>query len=136
MQRTRNKRTAERILWIECIGFSLLIALSWLDELIGLPHLLFGGVQQPNWRESAIESIAISIVWLIVYGATRQILRRFRYLEELLTMCAWCRKLQHGSDWVSLEDYCIRELGIDISHAICPQCGRNLMHEAEPAETR
>ncbi|MGZ5002531.1 MAG: hypothetical protein ACXWBM_04990 [Chthoniobacterales bacterium] len=136
MQPTANKRTAEKILWIECIGFSLLILLSWLDELIGLPHLLLGGTANPNWRESAIESIAIAFVWLIVYGTTRQILRRFRYLEDLLMMCSWCRKLQHGSEWMSLEDYCTRELGVDISHGICPQCGRNLMNAEQPVETR
>jgi len=136
MRQKRNRRIAEKILWIECIGFSLLITLSWLDELIGLPHLLFGGPYQPNWHESAIESIAISLVWLVVYGTTRQILRRFHYLEELLTMCAWCRKFQHGKEWVSLEDYCVRELGVDISHGMCPQCGRNLMSHEPPSETR
>ncbi|MDQ6912568.1 MAG: hypothetical protein M3128_06790 [Verrucomicrobiota bacterium] len=136
MQRTRNKHTANKILWIECIGFSLLIALSWLDELLGLPHLLFGTAVRSNWRESAIESIAITLVWLIVYGATRRVLRRFQYLEDLLTMCAWCRKLQDGDSWVSLEDYCTHELGIDLSHGICPNCGRNLMRQSEPVATR
>ena len=90
----------------------------------------------PNWRESALESIAIGMVWLIVYGMTRQILRRFRFLENLFTMCAWCRKLQRGEEWVSLEDYCARELGVDITHGICPQCGRNLLGPQNPVETR
>jgi hypothetical protein len=135
MRRTANKRTAEKILWVENIGFSFLILFSWLDELIGLPHLLFGSPVYPNWRESAMESIAISFVWLIVYGSTRRILRRFRYLEDTLLMCAWCRKLQRGADWVSLEDYCVRELGVDISRGICPQCGRNTVNK-KPIETR
>ena len=124
---TKNKRTAETILWIECLGFSLLILLSWVDELFRLPYLLFGGPQQRIWRESVMESIAIAIVWLVVFVATRKVLRRFRYLEGLLTMCAWCRKLEHGGDWVSLEDYCARELGVDISHGMCPKCGRQLL---------
>ncbi len=136
MEPAKNKRTVEKILWIECIGFALLIALSWVDELAGLPHVLLGGAVQPNWREAAMESIAISLVWLIVFGLTRRTLRRFRYLESLLTMCAWCRKLQRGADWVSLEDYCVRELGIDISHGLCPQCGRNLSDHRAPESTR
>jgi hypothetical protein len=127
MQPTRNKRTAERILWIECLGFSSLILLSWVDELFRLPHLFFGGAQQPLWRESAIESIAIALVWLVVYTATRKVLRRFQYLEDLLTMCAWCRKLEYGGEWLSLEDYCTKELGIAVSHGICPKCGRQLL---------
>ena len=127
MEPTRNKHTAQKILWIECLGFSFLILLSWVDELLRLPHLLFGGPQQTMWRESVLESIAIALVWLAVYGATRKVLRRFRYLEEMLTMCAWCRKLQHGGEWLSLEDYCAKELGIDISHGMCPKCGRQLI---------
>ena len=133
MQPTSNKRTARKILWIECLGFSLLILLSWLDELLGLPHLLFGLPQQGMWRESALESIAIALVWLVVYIATQNILRRFQYLEDMLMMCAWCRKLEHSGDWLSLEDYCVRELGVDISHGICPKCGRKSLGESRGA---
>jgi hypothetical protein len=127
MQRTRNKRTARAIVSIECIGFSCLVLLTWVDELLRLPHRVFGGPQQTNWRESALESLAILLVWLAVYTATQRVLRRFKYLEDLLTMCAWCRKLEHGGEWMSLEAYCAKELGVDISHGICPKCGRQLL---------
>ncbi len=60
-----------------------------LDELIGLPHLLFGGPFFANWRESAVETVAMLVVWLAVHIATRRVLLRFRYLEKLLPMCAW-----------------------------------------------
>lgn len=134
MKRSHNRRTADTILWIECVGFALIILLSWVDELLGLPHLLFGGVTQPNWRESALESLVTVTVWLFVYTATRRVLRRFRYLEELLTMCGWCRKLKSDGKWFSVEDYCSRELGVDISHGICPGCGRRLLKgNEEPA---
>ncbi|MEP6810607.1 MAG: hypothetical protein ABI992_10220 [Chthoniobacterales bacterium] len=131
---TPNKRNARRILWIESIGFIFLVALSWVDELLGLPGRLFGGAWQMNWRESALESIAIGLVWLVVYGVTRKIVRRFRYLEDLLTMCAWCRKLEYEGDWLSLEDYCVKELGIDLSHGLCPKCGRQLLGEPSAPE--
>ena len=138
MRRTQNKRTAQRILWIEGVGFSLLMALIWVDELAGLPHLFFGGAHQMDWHESALESLAIAVVWLAVYGATRKILRRFHYLEDWLTMCAWCRKLEHDEGSLSLEDYCVKELGVDISHGMCPQCGRNLIGKTseQPSKPR
>jgi hypothetical protein len=126
-----NKDKAHRILWIEGIGFGVIILLSWLDELIALPRLILGGGAHPNWRESALESLLTFIVWLAVFVTTRRILRRFHYLEEMLQMCAWCRKLNHGGEWTSLEDYCSRELGVDISHGICPSCGRTLLQEHE-----
>jgi hypothetical protein len=135
MQRSRNKRTAQAILWIECLGFASIILLSWVDELLELPRRLFGGAPHSAWRESAIESILTLAVWLIVFTATRRVLRRFHYLEDMLMMCGWCRKLSRDGDWLSLEHYCTKELGIDISHGLCPRCGRQLMQEAEPVKT-
>lgn len=135
MRASRNKRTANTILWIECIGFVLIILLSWLNELLQLPQLLFGGTYSGSWRESALESILTLFVWLAVFTASRRILRRFHYLEDMLHMCSWCRKLDHEGEWLSLEDYCARELGVDISHGICPSCGRQLMDAEPPLET-
>lgn len=35
-------RQASQILAVEIIGFLVIIALSWADELFGLPSLIFG----------------------------------------------------------------------------------------------
>lgn len=129
----RNKRRASQVLWIECLGFALLLTLSWLDELIRLPQLIFGGVTVPNWHEAAIESFAIVVVWILVFVATRRVLKRFYYLEDQLQMCAWCRKLKREGDWVSLEDYLTKELGVETSHGICSNCGRRVFPEEEPS---
>lgn len=133
MKTKGNKRTAHSILWIECFGFGLIILLSWLDELLELPHYLFGYSHAPDWHESAFESLVTAIVWLVVYMATRRVLRRFQYLEDMITMCAWCRKIEQSGDWVSLEHYCAQELGVDLSHGLCPRCGRQLLRKNEPA---
>jgi hypothetical protein len=127
----RNKRRAFQVLWIECIGFAVLLVISWLDELVRLPQVLFGGAALANWREAAIESTVILIVWFAVFVATRRVLKRFYYLEEQLKMCGWCRKLEHGGDWVSLKDYLEKELGVETSLGICSNCGRRLF-PAEP----
>jgi hypothetical protein len=132
---SRNKRTARTILWIECVGFLLIIMLSWMNELLRLPQRLFGIAGHSAWHESAIESILTLIVWLVVFVATRRVLHRFHYLEDMLTMCGWCRKLSREGDWLSLEDYCSKELGVDISHGICPSCGRQLLNDDRPLET-
>ncbi len=124
-----NKRRANQILWIECIGFLLIIVLSWVDELAQLPRLIFGGTAQPNWRESAIESSVILIVWLWVFTGTRRILKRFNYLEEQLEICAWCRRIETGGEWLSLEDYLKKELEVTTSHRICRKCGRQLLKD-------
>ena len=127
----RNKRRAGQVLWIECIGFGSLLIVSWLDELVRLPQMLFGGAALTNWREAALETIVILVVWILVFVATRRVLKRFHYLEDQLKMCGWCRKLQRRGDWVSLEDYLTKELGLETSLGICTNCGRRVFPEEE-----
>ena len=46
------KTNGRTVLWWEIAAFSLLIAVSWADELFGVPALLFGGSHQANYREA------------------------------------------------------------------------------------
>jgi len=129
----KNKRRAAQVLWIECLGFASLLVVSWLDELIRLPQLILGGPALPNWREGALESSAIIVVWLVVLVATRRVLKRFYYLEDQLQMCGWCRKLKSQGEWVSLEDYLTKELGVETALGICTNCGRRVFPAEDPS---
>lgn len=124
---TSNKRRAHQVIWIECLGFIVVIGLSWLDEFVELPRWMFGGSGVSNWRESALESIVALLVWLAVLIGTKRVLNRFYYLEDQLKMCAWCRRFERSGEWLSLEDYLKQELGIETSHGICANCGRKLL---------
>jgi hypothetical protein len=57
-----TKRYARTVLWYEIAAFGLLIAISWADELLGLPGRLFGGSHLPNIREALLETIVILVV--------------------------------------------------------------------------
>ena len=46
----KKHKKANRILWYETVGFFAAIALSWLNELAGLSHFLFGGAPSTNWQ--------------------------------------------------------------------------------------
>ncbi len=86
-----NQRKANQVLWLESLGFLAIITLSWLDELIQLPRLLWGGSAKSSWRESLVETAVAIIVWALVFVATKKVLRRFHYMEDQLRMCGWCR---------------------------------------------
>jgi hypothetical protein len=47
---------ASQVLAVELIGFLAIIALSWANELFGLPSLIFGGGHRVNWPESVLET--------------------------------------------------------------------------------
>jgi hypothetical protein len=127
-----NRKKAQRILWYEAIGFLLIIALSWLDELLSLPARLFGGVQHTNWREAAMETTIVLAVWLVVFVFTKRLLVRLYYLEGFLRVCAWCRKIGHDDEWMPLETYFSKGFDIKTSHSICPACAKKMEAESEP----
>ena len=117
-------KSPQRILWYQAVGVALLIALSWMDELLSLPSLLFGGTATPNWRESALETAVILIVWTPIFLLTRRLLQRLHYLENFLRICAWCRKIGHQDQWLPIEQYFATGYNVETSHSICPECAK------------
>ena len=110
------------ILWIEAFGFSLLIVLCWLTELVRIPHLLFGESFTPDWHRAALRTVVISLVWTSVHVATRRLLQRLHYLEEFLRICGWCRKVCHDGEWLTMEAYFNSKFATRTSHGMCPEC--------------
>lgn len=45
-----------------------------------------------------------------------------RAMSGLLSACAYCRRIQEGGDWVSLERYVATHTDSSFSHGICPEC--------------
>jgi hypothetical protein len=117
---TRN--SARTVLWYEIVAFGLLIALSWADELLGLPVRLFGGPHHPNIGEAALETFAILAVAIPVTMRTRRIVARLFYLERFLQVCAWCQKVEHEGRWVPIAEFFKERFDSRTSHGMCPEC--------------
>lgn len=127
-----NSIKAQRILWYQAAGFLLIIALSWMDETLSLPSLLFGGSEHSNWRESALETIVTLAVWLPSFILTRRVLARLYYLERFLRVCSWCRKICHDGQWLPIEEYFSKGFDIKTSHGICPECAKQQLSGMTP----
>lgn len=121
-QHAKGKST--RILWVEATAFSLIISLSWLTEIIRIPHLLYGEDFTPNYRRAILRTVVILLIWLWVNVATRKLLRRLHYLEEFLRVCGWCRKVSYGNEWIEMETYLKSKFSTKTSHGMCPDCLR------------
>jgi hypothetical protein len=115
-------RQASQILAVEIIGFLVIIALSWANELFGLPSLIFGSGHRVNWPESVLETVIIVLVAIPMLLLTRRLVLRLHYLEEFMRVCAWCRKLSVGNEWIPLEEFIERKFDIPTSHSMCPTC--------------
>jgi hypothetical protein len=76
-----------------------------------------------DFEESAWESLLIIIVGTLVVAITRKLLKRLRYLEGLLHICSFCRKIRVGDEWIPLEQYVATRTDAAFSHGFCPECG-------------
>ena len=127
-----NHKKGRRILWYEGFGFLLVISLSWADELLNLPYLLFPGPGHSNWREAAMETIVALGVWFVVFVLTKRLLARLYYLEGFLRICAWCHKIGHKEEWLPMEQYFAKGYQVSTSHGICPDCAQKLTSKDNP----
>ena len=107
----------------QSVGFIVLIGLTFLDELLALPSLVFGENSLIwNFQESSLKMLLILTVWFLVAASTRRILARVRYLERFMRICAWCHHIDFKGQWVSLEDFLQAGFDTPTTHGICPIC--------------
>ncbi len=130
-----NRKKPQRILLIEHLGFLCLVLLSWANEFLDLPRIVFGGSTQVNWRESAMETLLVLIVWASTYVATKTLLARLYYLEGFLRVCAWCRKIGQDDTWVPVEQFFAKGFDVKTSHGICPACMEKVIAERDQTDS-
>lgn len=120
----------------QAIGFSTLIALMWLVELLRIPQMLYGeGSTDFAWTRACARSLVILLVWWPVHVTTKRLLKRLHQLEEFLLICSWCRKVGHQGEWLSMEDYFDSKFSTETSHGICPDCAKKQL-EAHRLQTQ
>jgi hypothetical protein len=117
-----RKGKSTGVLWVEAIAFSLLIVLSWLTELLRFPHLIYGEDFHPNWTRAFLRTLVIVLIWVWVYLATRQLLKRLHYLEEFVRVCSWCRNVCHDGHWLPMEKFLNSQFETKTTHGMCPDC--------------
>ena len=120
-----------RVLAYQSIGFGFILLLSWVNKLVDLPHLLMGEAHASKWRDSAIETFMILLVWAFVLSVTKRLVARLRYLEGLLRVCAWCRKVGYAGKWMLLEEYFAEGLHVGTTHGVCPDCLKKLEEDTK-----
>jgi hypothetical protein len=120
-------KSGASILHKEAIGFTIIIVLTWLAEMIFLPHLLYNEPKEFLWARVLVRTGVILIIWAWVHFTTRRLLRRLHELEGFLLVCSWCRKVGKDGGWLTMEDYFGSHLSTETSHGICPACADQQM---------
>src|ERR1700744_2515809 len=133
MKQTLDKWNS--ILWNENLGFSFLIALSWLTEALRIPYFLFGEPFVTNWHRAALRTVVIIFIWYWVHMVTKRMLKRLHYLEEFIRMCGWCRKVCYNGGWVQMEKYLNSQYDMPTTHGVCPECLKGQKAEIQRANS-
>ncbi len=102
----------------------LSIALIWVDELLDLPHRLFGSPATPvNLTESTFETCVILAAFGSISFMTSRFIRRYAWIERPVSLCSHCKRVKVvGGEWVPLEVYLAHSRHADISHSLCDEC--------------
>ena len=104
---------------------AIIIAYLWLEELLDLPWF-FGFKHTPvNWVESLMETVVIILAAAVVIGLSNRLLKRIAYLEGFHTICAHCKRIRVGTQWLTVEQYMQRHSSLRLSHSICPECAKH-----------
>ncbi|WP_310599912.1 hypothetical protein [Desulfobulbus sp.] len=124
MEQHTTNLIAKKVCWYESAAILFVIALSWFDEILDIPHLLLGSVATPiNWRESTFESIVIAIVGGLIIRHTYKLLTRIGYLESILPVCASCRQIRMDpAFWNDIKQFVQERAANEFTHGICPDC--------------
>lgn len=125
----KTRESTRQVLLYETIGFGIIIAVSWFDELIGLPHLIWGTEHLPDWREATLETTVAILVAIPTLAITKHFVRRLHHLEGFLTVCAWCRRVEHDGRWLPIEQFFDRGFDVQTSHGMCTDCYEKAQRE-------
>ncbi len=115
-------KSGRSILLKVTIGFLLMIVLTWVVEVVRLPHLLYGEDAEFRWGRVIFRTIVVLGIWAWVHFTIRRLLRRLHELEEFLLVCSWCRRLGNQGRWQTMEEFFDSRLATETSHGICPDC--------------
>lgn len=122
---------SKRVVIYEIIGLLFIIIVLWVDEILDIPHYLFGAIATPvNWVESLIETIVTLTIGGLLIFMTNKLFKRVRHLEGLLPICAVCKKIRDDNDyWRQAEIYIAAHSDAEFSHSLCPDCAKELYPE-------
>lgn len=119
----RKKQLFNQIIAFEITAFLLIIVLFWLNELLDLPHRILGASVTPvNYAESILSTVLVFALGILVTSITYRLIKRIKFLEGILPVCSFCKKIRVDKHWVDVDSYISDHSEADFTHSVCPPC--------------
>ena len=85
-------------------------------------------------QQKALQALSRQVMALLesrrVSARLANALEQVKTLQELLPICAWCKRVRDDEGyWSQVEAYFHKSMGADFTHGICPQCSEKAQAE-------
>jgi hypothetical protein len=130
-------KAGQAILFSQFLILLVFLLLTFINEILDLPHYLFGDTSThigQRTGEMVIELFIFVFVVTIEFLLINNLLKRIKILEGFLPICANCKKIRHEDRWHQIERYITDHSLAQFSHSICPDCLKKLYPELYPSK--
>ncbi|MGA1842570.1 MAG: hypothetical protein ACMUIU_18300 [bacterium] len=118
-----KRKVSKKVILYELLGFGIIILFQWLNEILDIPHFIFGAKPTPiNIIESIFESSIILCLCIAVIIYTYKMLKKIKNLEGFLPVCLFCKRILVKNEWVEIEDYISEHSEAECTESLCPDC--------------
>jgi hypothetical protein len=127
-----KSKTLKYVVISQLIILLVLLAMTISNEILDLPHYIFGDSPTSfpqRIGEVIIELVIISIIMIVEIFLVKKFYQRIRVLEGFLPICANCKQIRHDDRWEQIEKYISDHSLAQFSHSICPDCMKELYPE-------
>ena len=132
-----KNKTLRLIVFTQLTVLTLFLGMTLLNEILDLPHFLFGDAPTPFGQRLGEMYVELAIFFLIM-GIELVLLRKFykriRLLEGFLPICANCKKIRSQGEWEPIEKYISEHSLARFTHSLCPNCAVKLYPEIYPTQ--
>ena len=118
-----KRKVSKKVILYELFGFGIIILFQWLNEILDIPHIIFGAKPTPiNIVESIFESSIILCLCIAIIICTYKMLKKIKSLEGFLPVCLFCKRILVKDNWVEIEDYISAHSEAECTESLCPDC--------------
>jgi hypothetical protein len=114
-----NSALVRQVVFHVTIGFAVLLGLLSLDDIL---NVAIGLSAEFRARWDILEILAAVVVVAYSLVQIRSLTRRIQFLEGLISVCMFCKKIKQGENWVPIETYISGHSSAEFSHGLCPEC--------------
>jgi hypothetical protein len=111
---------SNKVIVFEELGFLASIVICWLTELIDPPF---------SFTQVILETFSISLLGYWIISTTSNLIKRVKYLEGFVVICAECKQVRLKEKWRPIEELVVPQSDIRFSHSLCPPCTTKLYAE-------